>query len=82
MLKKKKNWKNALYKDDSVCVLFMDLLKAFDTINCDLLLAKFKEYGFSKDALTHMCSYLKNVTKKAVINKSASTTKKVPAGVP
>ena len=33
-------WKNVLDKGEYVCVLFMDLLKAFDTINHDLLLAK------------------------------------------
>ena len=38
----------------------MDLSKAFDTINHDLLLAKLKAYGFSKQALSFMCSYLKN----------------------
>ena len=57
--KMQKNWKNALERGDSVCNLFMDLLKAFDTINHDLLQAKFEEYSFLKDALTHMCSYLK-----------------------
>ena len=33
-------WKNVLDKGEYVCALFMDLLKAFDTINHDLLLAK------------------------------------------
>ena len=50
------NWKSALDKSESVCALFMDLSKAFDTVNQDLLLAKLKAYGFSKDALTLMCS--------------------------
>ena len=35
-------WKSALDKDENVCVLFMDLSKAFNTINHDLLLAKLK----------------------------------------
>ena len=59
LVKMIENWKNALDKTDSVCVWFMDLSKAFDTINHDLLIAKLKAYGFSKDALTLMCNYLK-----------------------
>ena len=35
-------WKSALDKDENVCVLFMDLSKAFNSINHDLLLAKLK----------------------------------------
>ena len=50
------NWKSALDKSESVCALFMILSKAFDTVNQDLLLAKLKAYGFSKDAHTLMCS--------------------------
>ena len=33
-------FKSALDKGKNVCVLFMDVSKAFDTINQDLLLAK------------------------------------------
>ena len=76
------NWKSALDKSESVCALFMDLSKAFDTINHDLLLAKLKAYGFSREALTLMRSYLKNRKQKVVINNSASTTQTVIAGVP
>ena len=35
---------NVLDKEEYVCVLFMDLLKAFDIINHDLLLAKLRAY--------------------------------------
>ena len=47
-----------------------------------MLLAKLKACGLSKDALTLMCSYLRNCKQKAVINNSASTTQTVIAGVP
>ena len=60
----------------------MDLSKVLDSINHDLLLAKLKGYGFSKDALTVMCSYLKKCKQKVVINNSASTTQTMIAGVP
>ena len=73
------NQKNALDKGDSMCTL--NLSKAFDTINHDLLLAKLKVQGFSKDAITLMCSYLKNRKQRVVINNSAITIKAVVAGV-
>ena len=82
LVKMLENWKSALDKSESVCALFMDLSKAFDTINHDLLLAKLKAYGFSKGALTLMFSYLRNRKQKVVISNSASTTQIVIAGVP
>ena len=38
------NWNSALDKSESVCALFMDFSKAFDTINHDLLLTKLKTF--------------------------------------
>ena len=60
----------------------MDLSKAFDTVNHGLLLQKLKAYGFSDDALTLMCTYLKNQKQRVVINNSASITETVIVGVP
>ena len=53
-------WKNVLDKGEYVCVLFMDLSKAFDHY---LLLAKLRAYGFSNNALNLMGSYLKTGNK-------------------
>ena len=53
-------WRKALDKKEYICVLLMDLSKAFDTINHNLLLAKLHTYGFSKNALSRMCSYIKS----------------------
>ena len=53
-------WRNILDKGKHVGAVFMDLSKAFDTINHDLLITKLKAYGFSNNALLFMLSYLKN----------------------
>ena len=74
--------KSALDKGEYVSALFMDLSKAFDTINHDLLIAKLKAYGFSKEALKLMRSYLKNWKQKVQINDKFSSDRDVIAGVP
>ena len=60
----------------------MDLSKAFDSINHGLVLAKLKAYGFSKQALSFMCSYLNNRRQRVQINNKFSSLKEVLAGVP
>ena len=60
----------------------MDLSKAFDTINHDLLLAKLRAYGFSTSALNLLYSYLKYRKEKIVINNKTSSSEVVMAGVP
>ena len=76
-------WKNALDKEENLSAIFMDLLKAFDTINYDLLLTKLKAYGFSKQALSFMCSsYLENRRQRVKTNNKFSSLEKVIAGVP
>jgi hypothetical protein len=41
-------------------LLFLDLKKAFDTVNHDILFEKLKLYGFQKQSLPWFESYLKD----------------------
>ena len=75
-------WKNTLDKGKHVGAVFMDLSKAFDAINHDLLIAKLQVYEFSTNALLFMLSYLKNRSQRVSINSSFSTWKEIVAGVP
>ena len=58
LLKMIENWKKQLDNGEKVGLIFMDLLKAFDTINHSLLLAKLRVYVFSDQALSLLQSYL------------------------
>ena len=62
--------------------VLMDLSKAFDTINHQLLLAKLHAYGFSKQALAIICSYLSNRKQRIKINNVFSSWKDLILGVP
>ena len=62
--------------------MYVDLSKAFDTMNHDLLLAKLRAYGFSTSSLNLLYSNLKNRTQKVVINNKTNSSEVVIAGVP
>ena len=75
-------WKSSLDKNGYAGGVLMDLSKAFDCLNHDLLLAKLYAYGFSKQSLTLIRSYLKNRWQRAKINTSFSTWSELLTGVP
>ena len=62
--------------------ILMDLSKAFDTINHELLIAKLEAYGFEESALNLMHSYLSDRWQRTKVNTSFSTWKELFCGVP
>ena len=74
-------WKNTLDKGRFVCAMFMDLSKAFDTMNHDLLIAKLGAYGFQKDALSFMKSYLTKRRQRVRVNSNFSVWERISSGV-
>ena len=55
----------------------MDLSKAFDTINHELLITKLYAYGFRKDALTIILSYLISRWQRLNIDGNLSSWKEL-----
>ena len=75
-------WKNTLDKQGYAGAVLMDLSKAFDCLNHDLLIAKLHAYGFSKTSLQMILSYLKNRWQRTKINTSFSSWSELLMGVP
>ena len=67
--------KEALDQRKSVSAIFMDLSKAFDTLNHDLLLAKLEAYGFSENSIGYIQSYLENRLQRTNVNNNFSLWK-------
>ena len=74
--------KNSLDKKGVVGALLMDLSKAFDCIDHELLIAKLKAYGFCKDAQLLIYNYLSGRRQRVKLNGSFSTWRETFAGVP
>ena len=68
-------FKEALDKGNSVSAIFMDLSKAFDTLNHDLLIAKLEAYGFSAKSLSYIHSYLNKRLQNTNVNCDFSLRK-------
>ena len=63
-------------------VVFLDLKKAFDTVDHDILLSKLKSYGIEAVALQWFASYLKNRSQVCSVNGFQSTDLSITCGVP
>ena len=58
----------------------MDLSKAFEALNHDLLITKLGAYGFETDVLRYKKNYLTNRKQRVRVNKTFSECKWVTTG--
>ena len=75
-------WIKTLDKGGFVCAMFMDLPKAFETMDHDLLIAKLGAYDFQKDALVFMKSCFTNRQQRVRVNSNFSMWEEIISGVP
>ena len=71
-----------LNNNQKVSALFIDITKAFDTVNHEILLLKLSHIGIRGTALAFFKSYLQNRVQTVCINKIHSDEKVVSVGVP
>ena len=64
------------------CGVFVDLEKAFDTVNHKILLSKVEHYGIKGVSFKWLNSYLSNRSQQVSLNGTISETKPVTCGVP
>ena len=74
----RKNLNNGVFS----CGVFIDLEKAFDTVNHKILLSKLEHYGIRDTSLTWISSYLSNRKQSVKLNGVNSKYEKVSCGVP
>ena len=75
-------WKEHLNKGHKIGAIFMDLSKAFDTLDHNLLLAKLEAYGFDLNSLNFIKDYLTNRLQRCKTGSSFSNCGRIKTGVP
>ena len=75
-------WKAKLSMGHKVAVIYMDLSKAFDSPNHELLIAKLKCYGLDQHAVEVFRSYLSNRYQCCKINNTLGDLRKMIADAP
>ena len=82
LLRLKNNLNMCLDRKENIGLVMMDLSKAFDCIPHNLLIAKLYAYGFDKNSLRLIHSYLKGRHQRVKINSEYSSWKEILDGVP
>ena len=76
------NWAFNIDRGNVNAVVFLNIKKAFDTVDHDILLSKIKLYGIKGIALDWSRSYLTNRTQRCLVNGSLFRICSLKCGVP
>ena len=75
-------WTLAVDKSCEVNCLYLDFMKAFDTVPHRRLIHKLKSYGISDPVLSWIKDFLSDRVQRVIVNGSASKWAKVLSGIP
>ena len=73
---------NHLNDNKLVCSIFLDLKKAFDTVNHNILMQKMYKYGIRGNTFQIFKDYLQNRKQYTVINGTKSSCEPISCGIP
>ena len=76
------SWLKAIDVGQYVVAIFMDLAKAFDSVNHDILLQKLDHYGIRGGAYGWMASFLSGRTQQVRVQNTLSSKGLITIGVP
>ena len=71
-----------LDQGDYAVSMFLDLSKAFNTVNHSILLSKLLSYGIQKPHIDWFKSYLNKTMQRVFVNGNISDTMPITSGVP
>ena len=74
--------RKAIDKGEYALGIYLDLKKAFDTVDHQILLGKLEHYGFRGHTNNFLKSYLSGRQQFTVVNGKKSTTNIIETGVP
>ena len=77
-----KNIQSDMDKGHFSCGVFIDLQKAFDTVNHDILLQKLDYYGFRGIINEWFSSYLRQKTQVTIVESQTFDSSRIVCGVP
>ena len=82
LLRVSNEWLSQVDKGHFIGVIFVDLRKAFDSVNIPTLIQKLYSFGLTESAISWFTSYLSHRSQAVSINGYCSTSAPISKGVP
>lgn len=82
LLKVVDQWMESIDKGYILGTVFLDLSKAFDLVNHEIMVTKLRIYGVSSKAINWFKSYLVNRSQCTYLNGVLSSSRRIACGVP